>query len=81
MGVFVAASAFRTEDAEAVKAAVEGFFAVHGQPIAAAEGPIDKDDVTVYRPENGWTTVIWPTYFIELAAVEQISRELKVHRP
>ena len=78
MGEFVTASAFRTEDSTALTEAIRGFFAAHSWPTADIAEPSTEDDVLIYPPKNGWTTVMWPAYFTELAAVEHISRVLGV---
>ncbi|MEV6243064.1 hypothetical protein [Lentzea sp. NPDC051838] len=80
MGEFVAASAFKTADVIAVVAAVSGFVAAHSSPAARVEAaePVTADEVQIYPPANGWTVVLWPNYFIEVAAAEHMSRELGV---
>ncbi|ANZ36158.1 hypothetical protein BBK82_08855 [Lentzea guizhouensis] len=32
----------------------------------------------IFPPANGWTVVVWPTYFTEVAAAEHMSRHLGV---
>ncbi|HEX5542440.1 MAG TPA: hypothetical protein VFX60_12915 [Micromonospora sp.] len=78
MGEFIAVSAFKTEDAGGVLAATGRFFSTNGWPADAVENsePVSGDDVRIFPPVNGWTVVVWPEYFLELAAVEFVSRDL-----
>jgi hypothetical protein len=78
VGTFVNASAFQTTNVQAVRAAVASFFAEHSWPAELVEpgAPTSADDVALYEPANGWTVVLWPQYFIEIAAAEHISRRL-----
>ncbi|GII59551.1 hypothetical protein Pth03_79400 [Planotetraspora thailandica] len=80
MGEFVTVSAFRTQDAEAVRDGAVGFFSVHSWPAEPfhSAGSVTEDDVLIYPPVNGWTVVMWSGYFTELAAVEYISRQLGI---
>jgi len=39
---------------------------------------VTGDDVAVYPPAGGWTVVMWPGYFTELAAAEFVSLEMGV---
>jgi hypothetical protein len=82
MGLFLAVSAFRTEQAGQVLTAVEGFFALHGLPAQRVEvDQADADDrgrneVLIYAATNGWTVVLWPSFFFDLPAAEFICRSL-----
>jgi len=80
VGEFVAVSAFRTDDADRVLAAAGRFFSTNMWPAVRVEGAqeVTDDDVLVFAPVNGWTVVVWPGYFTELAAAEFISRDLSV---
>ncbi|SFR26551.1 hypothetical protein SAMN04488564_11043 [Lentzea waywayandensis] len=78
MGEFTAATAFRVEDAGAVLAAAGRFFAEHSCPAALVPDadPATEDEVQVFPPVNGWTVILWPAYFFELAAAEFMSLDL-----
>jgi len=80
MGEFVTVTAFRTDAASEVLDAVGRFFSSHGWPAGRVEdaGPLTGDDIAVYPPTDGWTVVMWPGYFTELAAVQFVSREMGV---
>lgn len=80
MGEFIDVSAFRTEDIGAVLATARKFFEAHdlaAQSVPASNA-VGNDDVLLYPPANGWTTILWPQYFTEHAVVEFVSRELGV---
>ncbi|BEL04066.1 hypothetical protein Q0Z83_022570 [Actinoplanes sichuanensis] len=78
MGQFVTVSAFRVGDTAKVKDAAMSFFAARSWPaeLVAAGEPVVAEDVLIYAPVSGWTVIVWPGYFTELAAVEFMSREL-----
>ncbi len=82
MGLFLAVSAFQTEQAGQVLTAVEGFFDLHGLPAQRVEvDQADADDqgrneVLIYAATNGWTVALWPSFFFDLPAAEFISRSL-----
>ncbi|MEV6713372.1 hypothetical protein AB0M48_15170 [Lentzea sp. NPDC051208] len=80
MGEFVAASAFKTEDTAAVLAAAGGFAEAHSWPAVpvADADPATADEVRIFPATNGWTVVLWPSYFTEVAAAEHMSRALSV---
>ncbi|MFC3890127.1 hypothetical protein ACFOWZ_01460 [Lentzea rhizosphaerae] len=80
MGEFVAASAFETEDVVAVLTAVSSFLTAHSWPAVPVEDAESAaaDEVQIFPPTNGWTVVLWPHYFTEVAAAEHMSRELGV---
>jgi hypothetical protein len=79
MGEFVAASAFQTDRVDQVQEAVEGFFAEHQWPAhRTGLGTAASDDVLIFAPVNGWTVVLWPTYFSDVPAAEFVSRALGV---
>ncbi|HEX6686528.1 MAG TPA: hypothetical protein VF062_27400 [Candidatus Limnocylindrales bacterium] len=80
MGEFVTASAFRSGDLDAVRDAALGFFTAHSCPAdpAADAAPVTGDDVLFFAPAEGWTVVLWPPYFTELAAVEHTSQRLGI---
>lgn len=76
----MAVSAFRTGNADGVLTAAGRFFSTNtclAEQVPDAE-PVTEDDVLAFRPVNGWTVVMWPLYFTELAAAESISRDLGV---
>jgi hypothetical protein len=80
MGQFFAASAFRTEDVEALEGAVGaycGSYGVHCDVRRYAASPTGTADAAVYRPRNGWACVLWPTDFNlhDFSLCEQLSRE------
>ncbi|MBP2327410.1 hypothetical protein JOF56_007795 [Kibdelosporangium banguiense] len=80
MGEFVTVPAIETENEDAVSAATGRFFescSWPARPVGNAE-PVTEDDVLFFPPLNGWTVILWPAYFTELAAVESISRDLGV---
>ncbi|MEJ3747627.1 hypothetical protein WEI85_30595 [Actinomycetes bacterium KLBMP 9797] len=78
MGEFVTVSAFRTDDAGAVRDAAVEFFSAHAWSVRPVEGaePVTDDDVLVHPATHGWTVVVWPGYFTELAAVADMSGRL-----
>lgn len=78
MGLFVTVSAFRVGDAAKVRDTAMGFFAARSWPaeLIAPDEPAADEDVLIYAPVSGWTVIVWPGYFTELAAVEFMSREL-----
>lgn len=80
MGEFVTVTAFKTDAASEVLDAVGRFFSSHGWPTERVEDarPLTGDDIAVYPPIGGWTVVMWPGYFTELAAAEFVSRETGV---
>ena len=80
MGEFVAASALETADVAAVLAAVSGFVVAHSWSAVLVDDtePVTADEVQFFPPTNGWTVVLWPNYFTELAAAEHVSRDLGV---
>jgi hypothetical protein len=39
-------------------------FVVCAEATTDAELPSQMDHLTVFEPHNGWTTVVWPTYFL-----------------
>ncbi|MFI5934780.1 hypothetical protein [Actinoplanes sp. NPDC051494] len=80
MGLFLATSAFRTEDLDAVLDAVPIFFRTNSWPTEqiTGNGAATADDIRVFAPENGWTVVLWPPSFIEEAAARFMSRGLGV---
>ncbi len=80
MGEFVTVTAFREDASAEVLNAVDLFFSSNGWPTARIVDtePPTGDDVAIYPPEGGWTVVVWPGYFTELAAAEFISRAMGV---
>ncbi|GIF70961.1 hypothetical protein [Asanoa siamensis] len=80
MGEFIAVSAFQTDDPGRVLNSVTSFFAAHGWPAeqVPGDGPQTDNDVLGFVPHGGWSVVLWPGYFSDLAAVEFVSRELGV---
>lgn len=80
MGEFLAASAFRTRDAEALCAAVARYFSDNGH-LAQRVEPADPqdlsaDDTVVHDPVENWTVVTWPRYLHDGPAVESITAAL-----
>ncbi|GAA2567136.1 hypothetical protein GCM10010435_45970 [Winogradskya consettensis] len=78
MGEFITATAFQTEDLDAVREAVLGFFTTNSWAAENVDeqSPPTENDVRVYSPTGGWTVILWPTPFSELAAAEFVSRRL-----
>lgn len=66
MGHFLAASAFRTLDVDGLSCAIAAFSEQHGaraNVVAHAHPVNDHTDALLYSPENGWSVVLWPSYF------------------
>ncbi len=66
MGNFLAVSAFRDVDDDAVAEATAAFFARCGvqiQPVAESEPNRPRSDFNVFAPVGRWTVVLWPAYF------------------
>ena len=80
MGVFVAAAAFRTDNADAVLDAVRCFFREQRWPAQPVETQAAEagEDVFVHPPASGWTVVLWPRYFTDIPAVRFVSAALSV---
>lgn len=80
MGEFLAASAFRTQNADALCAAIAQFFSEHGYPAQRVEPGDPRDgsgnDAAVYEPAGAWCVVTWPTYMQDGPAVEAITTML-----
>jgi len=80
MALFLATSAFQTEDLDAVLDAVPAFFRTNSWPTEQIPdiGTPTVDDVRIYAPENGWTVVVWPPSFSEEPAARAMSGSLGV---
>lgn len=80
MGEFLAVTAFRTADAEALYAAAARYFSDNGHPAQRVEpiGPqeLSADDAVVHDPVESWTVVTWPRYMQDGPAVEAITAAL-----
>jgi hypothetical protein len=79
MGEFVAVSAVRTGNLDAVGEAALDFFRTHScaaEQIPATGRAQDAADLRIYGPGDGWTVILWPQPFAELAAAEFVSRRL-----
>ena len=66
MGYFLAVSAFRTQDVEALAQAIAAYCEAHGVPCKRRENaiqPNEETDALLYAPDSGWIRVLWPTYF------------------
>jgi hypothetical protein len=79
MGAFVSRTAFRTNDAAAVSAAIHAYVIRHG--VACEPGRVGDDfsaSTLVFAPRGGWTVVSWPDAFVgwDIAAVEALTAEL-----
>ena len=65
MGHFLAVSAFRDRSVQSVSDAVVAYakrFDCDCEPATGGE-PDDSRDALVFPPENGWTAILWPSYF------------------
>lgn len=78
MGTFVCASAVRGAEPRAVLAAVASYFDGLDVATEPRAGDPQSDDLKVYDASNGWTTVLWPQYFLPLHdhAAQALSRGL-----
>ncbi len=81
MGAFVSTTAFRTDDAAAVSAAI----ARHVQAKGVACESVDVSDefasnTLIFQPQNGWVVVFWPEQFVglDVAAVEAVTQDLRL---
>jgi len=66
MGYFLAVSAFRTDDTDAVCRAIVGYCMANGVGCGVEASPghaNEATDAVVYAPVDGWTCVLWPAYF------------------
>lgn len=81
VGAFVSATAFHTDDAAALSAAIARYAERRGVTCEAAEVSDDfSNNTLIFQPLNGWTVVFWPERFIglDVAAVEAVTTELKL---
>ncbi len=65
MGHFLAVSAFRDRSVQSVSEAVIAYarrFDCDCEPATGGE-PDDSRDALVFTPDNGWTAILWPSYF------------------
>ncbi len=65
MGNFLAVTAFRSDSAADVSAAISGYLTGHGVSVETlSAGPPDPGrDAQIYAPTSGWVVVLWPAYF------------------
>ncbi|GIF66373.1 hypothetical protein Ais01nite_44080 [Asanoa ishikariensis] len=81
MGEFLAVSAFRTEHADQVMGSVERYVRTHGwrtEEVVGGSAYDYKNHVLQYAPVDGWTVLLWPTYFTDVPAAAFVSGELGV---
>jgi hypothetical protein len=80
MGEFLAASAFRTQNAEALCAAVAQFFSDNGYPAQRVEPgglrDLSDEDTVIHDSLGGWSVVTWPRYMQDGPAVEVLTAKL-----
>ncbi len=81
LGAFVHTTAFRTADVAALSAAICRYAEAHG--VVTTEVPVSDEfasNTLLFQPQNGWTVVFWPDYFLghDVAAALALSRELHV---
>jgi hypothetical protein len=66
MGQFIAASAFKNVLPENLSREIVDYakkFDVACE-LAEDDSPTEENwDILIYKPQNGWTVVLWPTYF------------------
>ncbi len=65
MGHFLAVSAFRDQNVQSVSEAVIAY-SNHFDcecDLLTADEPNDACDALVFPPDNGWTVILWPSYF------------------
>ena len=63
--MFLATTALRDVTVRELLPEIEAWFDTHFivcLQVSAVDRP-QMDRLTVYAPHNGWTTVVWPTYF------------------
>jgi hypothetical protein len=80
MGLFLAATAFRTQDADSLCEAVARFFSQNGRPARRVEPgdlrELSDDDAVVHDPVGAWTVVTWPRYMQDGPAAEAVTAAL-----
>lgn len=80
MGVFLSATAIKTNSAGAVAAAVIEYFGDYGVNYTKVSNDafLKGKEVAIYQSTSEWVVVIWPSYFgvNELPAVKYLSKSL-----
>lgn len=81
MGAFVSRTAFRTNDAAALSAAIHAYVTRHGVACEPARVGDDFSASTlIFAPRGGWTVVSWPDAFVghDVPAIEALTQELRL---
>lgn len=81
MGEFLAATAFRTRDTEALREAIERFYRENGHPVRRVEGADARDlspddDTIIHGSAGNWTVVTWPRYAADGPAADSVTAAL-----
>ncbi len=66
MGYFLAVSAFKSDAPADVCRVITEYmnrYELGCSPITAETDPDEKTDALIFNPRNGWTVVMWPSYF------------------
>lgn len=80
--MFLAATALRDVTVRELVPEIAGWFDdrfIVCTEVRDGEPPAATDSVAVYEPHNGWTTVVWPTYFggLHFELAEHLSDRLR----
>ena len=79
VGAFVSVTAFHTTDAAALSAAICDYVQAHGVTCnAVAVNDEFANNTLIFNPNNGWTVVFWPDYFVgfDVPIATALCREL-----